>query len=168
MRDTLRGLDRLDVRFKGRTLSWSLVTGGSRILRATILVAILLSVVMLTVLPNVRSGVVTTPLVIIGILLGRWRRSRSFFDSPIAGAALQALPGVGREIQPGHWRVEGPAARTLAARLDQWQVYGVPEAALTPEPDQVARESYQPGQPWPAPPSGPAEPWPLFDRPDPG
>ncbi len=168
MRDTLRGLDRLDVRFQGRTLSWSLVTGGARIARAAILIAMLLSVVVLTVLPDVRSGAVTTPIVVVGVLLGRWRRSRGFFDSPIADAALRALPGVGRQILPGHWRVEGPEARVLAARFDQWQAYGVPEAALTPEPDQVAHESYQPGQPWPTPPSGPAEPWPLLDRPGPG
>lgn len=167
MRDTLRGLDRLDVRVEGRTLSWSLVTGGGRVVRAAILVALLLSVVALTVLPGVRSGAATTPLLVIGILFGRWRRSRSFFDSPITDAALRTLPGVGREIQPGHWRVEGPEARTLAARFDQWQAHGVPEAALTPEPDQVARESYQPGQPWPTPPSGSAEPWPLLDRPGP-
>jgi len=150
MRDTLRGLDRLDVRVEGRTLSWSLVTGGGRVVRAAILVALLLSVVALTVLPGVRSGAATTPLLVVGILFGRWRRSRSFFDSPIADAALRALPGVGREIQPGRWRVDG-----------------VPEAALTPEPDQVARESYQPGQPWPTPPSGSAEPWPLLDQPGP-
>ena len=60
-----------------------------------------------------------------------------------------------------------PEARALAARFDQWQAHGVPEAALTPEPDQVARESYQPGQPWPTTPSGSAEPWPLLDRPGP-
>ena len=48
MRDTLRGLDRLDVRFQGRTLSWSLVTGGARIARAAILIAMLVSVVVLT------------------------------------------------------------------------------------------------------------------------
>lgn len=101
-------------------------------------------------------------LVVARSALSSVRRKGSLPDF-LAQAATRRASEVGREVRPGHWRVDGPAAKAFVAEITQWQGRGPTPAA---EPDEVRPEHHLAGDPWPTPPATLAEPWPMFNRRD--
>lgn len=103
-------------------------------------------------------------LVGISVVIARSAKLGALTGSRTISGALTAVRPACEQVRDGSWRVDGPEARALFAQLEQWQLHGVPAAALTAEPDDVPTESCAEGQPWPAPPAELAEPWPVFDQ----
>ncbi len=165
MRDTLRDLDRLDIRARDRALTWSLTPGTYRVAEAALVVIVLVAFVILTVLQHGGQSLAVLSWIVARLALGQLRHRGSLFDAPAVDAAMGRLPGIGRQVRQGHWRVEGPAARAFAVQLEQWRAPRAAPVALTPaEPENIPTESYEPGQPWPLPPAELADSWPLMGQ----
>lgn len=146
-------------------LTWSFRSGGYRVARVVIAVAILAVVAAIVVDSRLPFGLFAV--VGVNVFAARGRRRGSLHGSGAVAAGERAVRAVARPVREGRWRLDGPDAAALLDQLERWQLHGVPEAALAVEPADARGEDYQPGQPWPAPPAGLAEPWPVLGRRDP-
>jgi hypothetical protein len=160
--------DRLVAKTQGGDLRWRYQSALARAVQVSVAVALLILLVVSLAPPWRHFSYVSyiAPLLtIVGVAMNRQNRYQSVQAPEARRAALAALQASGRETRPGTWVVDGADAAELARRFGRWAVRGLsPEELVPAEPENVAIESYQPGQDWPAAPREDTQGWPRLDE----